>query len=55
MRKLGDVASFLGLPCDDTVKGSQVYDLYLQDRLGEIAGHCQSDVETVREIHRRAA
>jgi uncharacterized protein YprB with RNaseH-like and TPR domain len=53
MRKQGDVALFLGLQHDDTVKGSQVYDLYLQDRLGEIADHCKSDVETVREIHRR--
>jgi len=53
MRKGSDVAAFLGLPCDDTVSGKDVYGLYLEGRTGEIAGHCKSDVETVREIYRR--
>ena len=53
MRKQGDVASFLGLVCDDTVKGKDVYDLYLQGNLDAIISHCKADVETVREIYRR--
>ncbi len=54
MRKMADVASFLGLLGKmGDITGATVYDAYKSGRIDDIAAYCKSDVETVREIYRK--
>lgn len=47
------VAEFLGIPNDDPVDGSMVYDLYQQGNVDAIISHCKADVLLEREIYKR--
>jgi uncharacterized protein YprB with RNaseH-like and TPR domain len=50
--KMSDVAKFLGIPHSD-VSGSDVYDLWKAGDTAAIVKHCQDDIETCINIHRR--
>jgi predicted PolB exonuclease-like 3'-5' exonuclease len=50
---LGKLCKILGITKDDSVEGSQVYQLFKAGELDKITAHCKSDVEAVRAIHRK--
>lgn len=50
---LAKLCKILGIPKDDPVDGSQVYALLKAGEIDKILAHCMSDVEAVRQIHRR--
>jgi hypothetical protein len=50
---LAKLCKILGIPKDDPVDGSQVYQLFKAGELDKILAHCKSDVEAVRDCHRK--
>lgn len=47
------LCKILGVQKDDPVDGSQVYALLKAGEVDKILAHCRSDVEAVREVHRK--
>lgn len=47
------LCKILGVKKDDPVDGSQVYALVKAGKIQEVIAHCESDVEAVRQCHRK--
>lgn len=50
---LAKLAKILGIEKNDPVEGSQVAALWKEGKHDAIIAHCKSDVEVVREVHRK--
>jgi hypothetical protein len=50
---LPKLCKIIGVEKNDSVDGSQVAQLWKEGKLEEIRSHCRSDVEAVREVHRK--
>lgn len=48
-----DLCEALGMPYEDEVDGSQVYDAWKRNDFASITKHCKADVERVRQIYKR--
>jgi len=49
--KMDELCKFFGIEGKGDIDGSNVYDYYLQGKLGEIAEYCKKDVERTRELY----
>lgn len=47
------LCKILGVKKEDPVDGSQVYQLFKAGEIDKVLAHCRSDVESVRECHRK--
>lgn len=52
---LTDWASCLGIPCDDTTKGSDIHALYQAGDFDAIAEHCRADVATTKALYEKVS
>lgn len=52
---LTDWASCLGIPCDDTTKGSDIHALYQAGDFDAIAEHCRADVAVTKQLYERVS
>jgi predicted PolB exonuclease-like 3'-5' exonuclease len=50
---LAKLCKILGIPKNDPVDGSQVYQLLKEGKTQQIIEHCESDVEATRAVHRK--
>lgn len=50
---LSKLCKILKVEKNDQVDGSQVYSLFKAGELDKVIAHCKSDVECVREVHRK--